>query len=173
MQNITSGYPIRYHDIVNQSTGVPPPRLTAMLSKIPGSWTAKLLNMLKSKSRQTKYTLTQSALIIQHPNCSGEYYEVNNLRRADGDNSTGMMIMLTKSGAEPQIGPMERPVLFANTTNQIIVGDPTGPTCNQCQHYQRHPDPDRGNAGSCQYQPLVLGNHDSCRHLSIPKGYTP
>ena len=173
MQQIASGNPIRTQDIINQSPGTPPPRLTALLSRLPGRLPGQLLNLLTSKSRRNSYLLTQSALIMQRHNGQSRYYEVYNLRRAEGNKANGMVSMLTKSGAELQIGPMERPALFADAINRTIVGAPNRPTCGQCQHYQRHPDQNRGNAGSCQYQQLVLGNHDRCRQISLKKGYNP
>ena len=171
MQQIASGNPIRTRDIINKSVGTPPPKLTALLSRLPGKLPSQLLNLLTSKSRRDTYLLTQSAIIMHRHNDQSQYYEVYNLHHARGDNANGMVHMLTASGAESQIGPMERPALFADAINRTIVGDPNSPTCSQCQHYQRHPDPDRGNAGSCQYQPLVLGNHDRCRQITLKKRY--
>lgn len=165
---LTTGNPARAGDLLNVSAGIPPSKASALLAAIPGRLPSRILSFLRSKARQTSYVLTHSTLLVgpsEHPTT---YYAIESLNLARADESTGMVQILTKSGTESALGPMERPAMFANSINRAINGTAAGaPTCNRCIHYRRHQDPLRGNAGSCLYQPIVLGNYDSCQRLTM------
>ena len=166
MNYIAAGNPVRDADLINRSTGVPPPTVTKILNAIPGSWTRQLLSSMANRARRTIYLLTYSALLIRRPE-GHSYYEVTRIRSAKADPDRAVVYMVTSTGAEVSIGPMERPQMFAAAINRAIVGDPASPTCNQCRHYQRTPDPQRGNAGHCQFQDIVLGNYDRCSNIMM------
>ena len=164
---LTSGNPARAADIVNMSVGSPPPMVGKLLAKIPGKAPRQLLNFLQSKARQKYYILTHSALLIgpyQHPN---KYYDLTKINKATPDEATAMVYLLAKNDGECAIGPLERPTMFAKSINAVINGVITPHTCNACIHYHRHDDPTHGNAGSCHYQPHLLGNYDYCCNLTL------
>ena len=166
-KHLASGSPARAGDLRNVSEGIPPPKVSALLAAIPGSLAARILNQLRKNARRTSYTLTHAALLIGPRERPALYYAIEQLYLAKADESAGTVQLLTKSAAEPVIGPMERPAMFANSINRAINGAADAPTCRRCIHYRRHDDPLRGNAGSCRYQPIVLGNYDSCQHLTL------
>ena len=165
MNYITTGNPIRATDLINRSDGIPPPLISKMLNMLPTRWSGKLLANIAERARKTTYLLTYSTLLINRPS-STSYYETERIRHATGDSHRSIVQMLLSSEAEVELGPMERPELFANAINRAVIGDPSSPTCNQCRHYRRSHDQQRGNAGHCQYQDLILGNYDHCTSIS-------